>query len=147
MQPLPVRHIFVYGTLCRGEERDINLLSPAPQAVGRGITRGVLYDLGSYPGMQLAGQGCNEVVHGEVYSITAELEKLLDQIEEVWPQQTGEYTKREVLVRVACASSLNGYPPHVNLTCLVYAVSPLRTIGKSAITSGDWVHHRLHKVF
>ena len=67
MQSLPSRYLFVYGTLRRGEERDINLLSPCPVMLGRGTTHGVLYDLGAYPGMQVVDQGCTDRVYGEIY--------------------------------------------------------------------------------
>jgi gamma-glutamylcyclotransferase (GGCT)/AIG2-like uncharacterized protein YtfP len=79
----------------KGEERDINRLRPAPRWIGRASIAGVMHHLGSYPGLVLGGQG---TVHGEVYAIDAELERVLDEIEEVWPQQTGEYAKREVAV-------------------------------------------------
>ena len=85
--PTEDRHVFVYGTLCLGEQRDINKLNPRPEYVGEANVRGTLYDLGTYPGIVLGGQ-C--AVRGEVYRISAELESLLDEIEEVWPQQTGE---------------------------------------------------------
>eukprot|EP01031_Cornospumella_fuschlensis_P004095 gene4095-5117_t len=95
--PTEDRHVFVYGTLCRGEQRDINKLKPGPEYVGDTSVPGTLYDLGTYPGIVLGGQGA---VRGEVYRISAELESLLDEIEEVWPQQTGEYAKREVQVQL-----------------------------------------------
>ena len=92
---LPERYVFVYGTLRLGELRDINRLQPRPEWVGQGSLHGVLYDLGAYPGVVLGGP---LRVRGEVYRISPELEQELDRIEEVWPQQTGEYAKREVQV-------------------------------------------------
>ena len=126
------RHVFVYGTLRKGEERDINRLRPAPQSVGRAQVAGVMHHLGSYPGLVLGGTG---VVHGEVYAVSPELERVLDEIEEVWPQQTGEYTKREVVVQ------LDSTPPR-ELLCVLYEISPERTLGKPVIAGGDWVLHR-----
>ena len=120
------RYVFVYGTLRRGEVRDINLLQPAPIFIGNSQVNGTLHDLGSYPGVRLGG---GQWVQGEVYQITPELERQLDDIEEVWPQQTGEYVRREVVV--PCAG--------VALTCLVYEVAEVRTQGCSEIESGDWV--------
>ena len=145
MQLLPVRYLFVYGTLRRGEERDINLLSPRPDALGIGMAHGVLYDLGAYPGMQVGEQGCTNKVYGEIYCITAELEQLLDQIEEVWPQQTGEYSKREIWVHMDDLSTSNPIPTSSQLKCLVYAVSTLHAHGKSIISSGNWVSYRTQK--
>jgi len=125
-----VRYVFVYGTLRRAELRDINCLLPAPLFIGNCQIQGALYDLGSYPGVRLGGE---QWVQGEMYQITPELERQLDEIEEVWPQQTGEYVKREVAVQ--CAGQ--------ELMCLVYVVSAKRLPGCAVIESGDWVSHRL----
>jgi len=126
------RHVFVYGTLRKGEERDINRLRPAPQWVGWAQVAGVMHHLGSYPGLVLGGTG---VVRGEVYAVSPELERVLDEIEEVWPQQTGEYTRREVMVQLDTT-------PARELLCVLYEISPERTRGKPVIASGDWVLHR-----
>ncbi|MGB4118076.1 MAG: gamma-glutamylcyclotransferase family protein [Polaromonas sp.] len=120
------RHVFVYGTLRRGQERDINRLQPTPLFIGHAQIKGTLYNLGSYPGVRLGG---TQWVHGEVYHISAELERQLDDIEEVLPQQTGEYARREVLVQ--CAGEA--------LLCLVYEVAEVRTVGCGVIEFGDWV--------
>ena len=120
------RCVFVYGTLRKGQERDINRLEPAPDFIGNGQINGTLYDLGSYPGVRLGGL---KWVQGEVYQITPELERQLDEIEEVWPQQTGEYVKCEVAVQFA----------RKMLTCLVYEVNQVRAHGQEVIAFGDWV--------
>ena len=120
------RCVFVYGTLRKGQERDINRLEPAPVFIGNGQINGTLYDLGSYPGVRLGGLNW---VQGEVYQIAPELERQLDEIEEVWPQQTGEYARCEVLVQ--CAGQA--------LVCLVYEVAEVRAKVSSVIESGDWV--------
>lgn len=124
--PQVARYVFVYGTLRRGEQRDINRLQPAPIYMGGGQTNGTLYDLGHYPGVRLGGP---RWVQGEVYQITPELERQLDEIEEVWPQQTGEYARREVLVE--CAGTA--------LPCLVYEAADARTQGRALIESGNWL--------
>ena len=123
-------YVFVYGTLRRGQERDINRLQPAPLFMGNSQTKGTLYDLGNYPGVRLGGV---QWVQGEVYQITPELERQLDEIEEVWPQQTGEYVRREVAVQ--CAGR--------ELMCLVYEASAKRLQGRAVIEGGDWVSHRI----
>jgi gamma-glutamylcyclotransferase (GGCT)/AIG2-like uncharacterized protein YtfP len=136
------RYVFVYGTLRKGEERDINRLQPAPRWVGRASIAGVMHHLGSYPGLVLGGEG---TVHGEVYAVEAGLERVLDEIEEVWPQQTGEYAKREVAVWLdAAASSTPAEPGHAarELVCVLYEIAPERTQGKPIIASGDWVAYR-----
>ncbi|WP_309682318.1 gamma-glutamylcyclotransferase family protein [Polaromonas sp.] len=135
-QPVPtVRHVFVYGTLRRGEQRDINRLQPAPVQRGWARVPGVLYDLGAYPGLRLGGQGS---VLGEVYEVSADLERQLDAIEEVWPQPNGEYLKREVLVRLEARSFEGGR----EIVCVLYEIAPGRATGKPLIASGDWVQYR-----
>ena len=128
--PDQLRYVFVYGTLRRGEQRDINHLQPAPVFLGDGHIKGTLYDLGSYPGVRLGGA---RWVQGEVYQISPELERQLDDIEEVWPQQTGEYVRREVIVK--CAGKA--------LTCLLYEAAEARTQRRRVIESGDWVKRGL----
>lgn len=127
--PVPPRHVFVYGTLRRGDVRDITRLQPAPQFIGTGSVTGVLYDLGPYPGLLLGSAGR---VAGEVYAISAELERVLDEIEEVWPQQSGEYSRREVAVQMDDAAAGD------DRLCLVYEINPGRLAGCQVITGGDW---------
>jgi gamma-glutamylcyclotransferase (GGCT)/AIG2-like uncharacterized protein YtfP len=93
------------------------------------VLAGSLYDLGAYPGLVLGGAGR---VRGEVYAIAPALLAVLDEIEEVYPQRSGEYLRREVPVLVAGAS----------LACQCYELSPARVVGRRAIDSGDWMLHR-----
>lgn len=123
------RHVFVYGTLRRGDDNDITLLQPPPVWVGEARIKGVLYHFGRYPGIVLGG-ACDVV--GEVYAITPALERVLDEIEELYPQQSNEYFKREVEVTVAGAV----------LPCLVYEINRNRLAGRPRIASGDWVKDR-----
>lgn len=67
----------------------------APRYLGRARIRGVLYDLGSYPGLALGGTD-PDPVPGDVYAITPELERQLDVIEAVAPVSSGEYARRHV---------------------------------------------------
>lgn len=134
------RWVFVYGTLRRGEINDINRLRPTPRCVGRAALRGLLYDLGDYPGLLLERSlghddplrvECADVT-GEVYAIEASLETVLDEIEEVFPQQSGEYEKR------CCTISVDGQTRQV----LLYEIARDRLRGKSRIHGGDWVAYR-----
>lgn len=125
--PESPRHVFVYGTLRRGQSNDITRLAPAPRFVGEGSIAGTMYHLGRYPGVTLGGDG---VVAGEVYAITAELERVLDEIEELYPQQTDEYFKRIVAVEVA------GNP----VECIVYEINPRYVVAARPIVGGDWIH-------
>ena len=129
---VPARHVFVYGTLRRGDDNDITQLLPAPRFVGEGLITGVMYHLGAYPGVILgSGNGPGAIV-GEVYAIEPELERVLDEIEELYPQQRDEYRKRQLLVNV----------DGLALTCIVYEINPAYVEGRSVISSGDWVIDR-----
>ena len=119
------RYVFVYGTLRAGGSNDIARFTPAPERVADAHIAGTLYDLGAYPGAVLGGDGR---VKGEIYRITAALEAQLDVLEEVRPDDTGEYLKREVLVEAGGR----------RLPCLVYEIHPGRTAGRPVIVSGDW---------
>lgn len=132
--PGALRFVFVYGTLRRGEQRDINLLQPTPLFIGYGQIHGVLYHLGAYPGVRLGGR---QLVHGEVYQISLELARQLDEIEEVWPQQTGEYTRQAVNAAVTGDTGASGSVE--TRTCLVYEIAERCTGGKPVLTSGDWL--------
>jgi gamma-glutamylcyclotransferase (GGCT)/AIG2-like uncharacterized protein YtfP len=144
MPELPTRHVFVYGTLRRGEQRDINLLTPAPRWVGPASVEGVLYDLGDYPGLVLGRDKyrAQEKVRGEVYEITDELERLLDEIEEVAPHPSGEYAKRQVPVLLETSHLPDAGQSTRQLTCLVYEVAPDRAAGCAVISRGDWIIYR-----
>jgi gamma-glutamylcyclotransferase (GGCT)/AIG2-like uncharacterized protein YtfP len=120
---------FVYGTLRRGDSNDITRLLPAPQFIGPASIVGVMYHLGGYPGVTLGGSG--QIV-GEVYSVSAELEKKLDAIESEYPAQPDEYAKRQIWVQV------NGQMRD----CKVYEINPAYVQGKPVIASGDWVKDR-----
>lgn len=126
---LDAGHVFVYGTLRRGDDNDITQLSPPPQYVCDASIRGTMYHLGAYPGVVLGGTG---IVQGEVYSIDAQLQKKLDEIEEVYPQQRDEYFKRLLTVQT----------PLGNLACICYEINPAYITGRRIIGSGDWVKDR-----
>ena len=123
------RHVFVYGTLRRGDDNDITRLKPEPVFVGSAVITGTLYDLGAYPGIQLGGEG---LVHGEVYAIALELEEQLDEIEELYPQQRDEYFKRIVPVAVQ----------ERTFACIVYEINPKYVVGRAILPGGDWARER-----
>jgi gamma-glutamylcyclotransferase (GGCT)/AIG2-like uncharacterized protein YtfP len=125
----PIRQVFVYGTLRRGGHNDIARFSPAPRHVADAYIAGTLYDLGSYPGAVLGGQGR---LIGEIYAITPQLEAQLDLLEEVKADGSGEYIKREVMVSVGAK----------RFACLVYEIHADRIAGRPVIASGDWLAPR-----
>ena len=129
-QPDPTaRHVFVYGTLRRGGRNDISRFSPAPEHVGTGEIAGTLFNLGAYPGAVLGG---DRRIKGEVYRIAPTLEVQLDLLEEVKPDGSGEYIRRNVRVEIAGRT----------IDCLVYEIHRARIAGKSIIASGDWLSLR-----
>lgn len=127
----PVTHVFVYGTLRRGQVNDITRLHPAPVWVGESSVLGTLYDLGAYPGVVLGGTSS---VRGEVYAIRAALEQRLDEIEGLYPKHTGEYRKRGLTLPVR----LTGGSVR-NIECLCYEINPAHLGAASVIASGDWL--------
>jgi gamma-glutamylcyclotransferase (GGCT)/AIG2-like uncharacterized protein YtfP len=124
-------HAYVYGTLRRGDDNDITRLKPEPRWVGEARIAGTMYDFGRYPGVLLGGAG---QVTGEVYEISPELERVLDEIEELYPQQTNEYFKRNISVEVEGRA----------VDCIVYEINAALVAGKPVIASGDWVQGRQH---
>jgi gamma-glutamylcyclotransferase (GGCT)/AIG2-like uncharacterized protein YtfP len=123
--PDEARCVFVYGTLRRGGRNDILRYLPMPRYVGDATIPGALFDLGGYPGAVLSGPGR---VVGEVYAIDAGVEAQLDLLEEVEPDDSGEYIKRELHVVVGT----------IDVACLVYEIHPDRVRGKPIIPRGDW---------
>ncbi|MGH6627655.1 MAG: gamma-glutamylcyclotransferase family protein [Burkholderiaceae bacterium] len=123
------RHVFVYGTLRRGDDNDMTRLAPAPRYVGSCTVPGTMYHLGAYPGVVLGGEAR---VVGEVYAVEPALERQLDEIEELYPQQKDEYFKREIAVDVQGQ----------RLMCVVYEINPRYIAGARVIASGDWVKDR-----
>lgn len=128
--PYPkIRHVFVYGTLRKGDSNDINKLTPAPVYIGNSIIKGNMYHLGGYPGVTLGGSGH---IMGEVYAITEPLERLLDGIESEYPAQANEYAKRELTIVM----------DEQSLACIVYEINTTYIKDKPQIMSGDWIQNR-----
>lgn len=128
--PYPkIRHVFVYGTLRKGDSNDITKLTPAPVYIGNSIIKGNMYHLGGYPGVILGGSGH---IMGEVYAITEPLERLLDGIESEYPAQANEYAKRELTIVM----------DEQSLACIVYEINTTYIKDKPQIMSGDWIQNR-----
>ena len=135
--PPSARHVFVYGTLRRGDDNDITRLLPSPQYVGDAEIVGVMYHLGAYPGVILAQPPVDHEramgrIVGEVYAIQPALEAKLDEIEMIYPQQRDEYFKRQIQVIVGGQ----------RLDCIVYEINAAYVQNKPVIGSGDWVKGR-----
>lgn len=121
-----MRHVFVYGTLRRGEVNDINKLVPSPQFMGESSVVGTLYPLGWYPGLVLGSGGR---VVGEVYAVSADLEMRLDEIEGLLPEPSGEYMKQDLTLEVAGQA----------VECFVYEIAPALVSHLVPMAGGDWL--------
>ncbi len=126
---------FVYGTLRRGDDNDITRLLPAPKFLGQTYIQGTMYHFGAYPGVTLGQAAVGEgKILGEVYEVSAELERVLDEIEAQYPVAPDYYFKRSITLKL---------PTHAQpLQALVYEVNAKYVVGKPVIASGDWVKDR-----
>lgn len=91
-----IRSVFVYGTLKQGGSRE-KAWPHLPQSIRIGYVRGILLDLGSYPGL-LVG---DDWIRGELYTLLpeqiVETLQVLDQIEDFDPQQENNLYVREII--------------------------------------------------
>ncbi len=121
-------HVFVYGTLRAGGSNDIQRHRPPPRWVGRALVTGTLYDFGGWPGLRLQG---STAVAGEVWAIDACIEPLLDRLEGVRADGTGEYVKRWTSLPIDDRA----------IECLLYEINDDRWQGRPLIAGGDWIAH------
>jgi gamma-glutamylcyclotransferase (GGCT)/AIG2-like uncharacterized protein YtfP len=93
-----VRHVFVYGTLQRGECRE-RYWPHGPVRIDHATIRAALYDLGPYPAI---GSG-DDAVRGELWEIAAEhveeTLRVLDEVEGYWQLGDDLYIRRLVTCR------------------------------------------------
>jgi gamma-glutamylcyclotransferase (GGCT)/AIG2-like uncharacterized protein YtfP len=121
------RHLFVYGTLRRGDVR-WPLLQPyvaSPEPISDEVD-GSLYDTGNdYPAARF---GTGGVIRGEVFEIaTGRLEECLAHMDEVEGTVAGLY-RRLALTTVSGVQ--------------VWAYEYGAGLGLTPIPSGDWLQHR-----
>lgn len=91
--------LFVYGTLCRGQQAH-SLLNGQARYLGRAWMAGALYNLGRYPGAIPASHTRRPAkVHGELYRVLdeARLMKCLDAYEGLG-HTGGEYRREQLMV-------------------------------------------------
>lgn len=124
-------HVAVYGTLRADGANDIRRLGNGVRIVGLTCLSGTLHDLGWYPGLRL--DGARNVV-AEVYALNPGLEQALDRIEGLWPNDVGEYRKRQLSQRV---SLIEGAVEVLDV--LVYEATPRVLAGKPVIDAPDWL--------
>lgn len=126
------RLLFVYGTLRIGASNDIRRWGPHSRLIGPAWVRGRLHDLGPYPGMVLGGP---HWVRGELHWIDPRVESALDDLEQVWPQRTGEYRRNRVL---AFREADGDCQP---CSALAYEMDHRCAQAWPVIDGGDWLTH------
>ncbi|OVZ62150.1 hypothetical protein CDO44_04670 [Pigmentiphaga sp. NML080357] len=129
-------HVFVYGTLRRGEINDLERMAhrlglPAPEHLGPACVAGRLVDFGDWPGL-IDQPGSALRVRGEVYAVDDALLAAMDQVEEYDPDGDSLFVRREIDLQVAGRV----------LRCHYYPIEP-RLMGTAApIDHDDWIAYR-----
>jgi gamma-glutamylcyclotransferase (GGCT)/AIG2-like uncharacterized protein YtfP len=126
--PYPIPHLFTYGTLRRGGRRH-NLIEADLGEVAPARARGLVYDLGGYPGMVVDRRG--GIVRGELCelrSVTKTL-TLLDRIEGFAGYGVEGSLFRRALVRAVTRDGLEA---------VAWAYLWARAPQGELVVSGDW---------
>lgn len=127
-----LERIFLYGTLRRGGSRDVLKYYKGASFVAMAQVRGVLYDLGEYPGIRLKSSA--GWVQGELFDINAAGMAALDDWEGIDPQAPGDGPYRRVRALVDWE---DGTPD----VCWIYEIAKQQCKGMPIIPSGDWLAH------
>ncbi len=115
-----MERVFVYGTLRRGDCRDLTAHYPGAKFLSTGWIEGELFHLGEYPGVRLSG---TTKIVGEIFEVPAATLAQLDTME-------GEEYSRETV-------AVNGADGTVS-SCWVYEVGASVCVGSPRIAGGDW---------
>ena len=126
MAPSP-QLVFVYGTLRRGGSNHFRMAGA--EFVSSGTVNGRLYRIDWYPGLVLDDAG--DEIHGEVYSVDAELLAALDIFEGL---SAGEIEGSEYRRVAATVMQRNSQP----ITAWVWEWLGL-TDESRRLTDGDWL--------
>ena len=116
--------VFVYGTLRRGSAGAMSIKFPKSRFVAEAKVSGSLFDLGVYPGF--LHDGSNSLVVGEVYEVSDETLKELDDFE-----SASHYWRKQVKISLGAHTK----------KCWIYAPNPEALAGRTPITSGDWIEY------
>ncbi|MCF8715169.1 gamma-glutamylcyclotransferase [Joostella atrarenae] len=96
-------YVFVYGTLMSGFHNSIaEFLRKNSLFIGKGKTKGEIYDLGSFPGA-VFNENATNFIYGEVYQINSNTNaviKALDGYEGIYDSSFDYYEKREAFIQV-----------------------------------------------
>jgi len=124
-----LRHVFVYGTLRRGDVR-WHVLEPFVVGGATDTVAGVIFDTGfDYPGAQFGPTAGREgTIHGETFELRADrLDDALAVLDDVEGVADGDYARVEV-------TTSRGY------RAWAYAYGAVDDL--PPIESGDWLSHR-----
>lgn len=121
--------VFVYGSLRQGNAGAMSIRFPDARFVAGARVRGSLYDLGDYPGLVL--NESSELVVGEVYKVSDETLKKLDDFE-----ASSDYVRKQVVVEAGV--------DEIKSWIYVPSYDPDFS-NQTLIISGDWVKHTKQK--
>ena len=126
------QHIFIYGTLRPGLAPDeIACAVEKLRIVGEGSVRGVLYDLGEYPGAVVSA-AAHSRIHGMVFELPEDADVLreLDRYEGFNPEAVAEslFVREEQMVEL-----LDGHA----LSCWIYVYN-FEPVGARIIPEGRY---------
>ena len=116
--------VFVYGSLRGGSARSMSIRFPESKFIAEAKVNGCLYDLGSYPGLQL--NNSNSMVVGEVYEVDDELLEQLDEFE-----ASTNYLRKQVEITTGAQRRM----------CWTYEPDPEFYSLCTLISSGDWLEY------
>ena len=142
--PRATQYLLVYGTLATGELAGAKLelsrsLTSSLKRVGRRVVRGMLYDLGSYPGL-VSGSGA---VQAELYELTdPEVLELIDAYEGFQPGDPGGslFVRRAVRVpRYTSGPEAKWFEGSLD-AWIYYYNGPVE--GRTLIARGSWREYR-----
>ena len=120
--------VFIYGSLRRGCSGAMSVRFPSAKFLTAASVHGCLYDLGSYPGLQL--DESSRPVVGEVYEVDDQLLKELDEFE-----ASSNYRRERAMFHV-------GNDPR---ECWTYLPDLDSYSLHTVIPSGDWVEYAANK--
>lgn len=116
--------VFVYGSLRRGNPHPMSVRFPESKFIAEAKTRGSLYDLGDYPGMQT--RESVSLVTGEVYEVD---DATLDEMDEF--ETSSHYLRKQIEIFTG-ADQKTGW---------VYEPDPKHYDFETLISSGDWIEY------
>ena len=128
--------LFVYGTLRKAFDNKILLsVSDNLQYVGIGYLKGVLYDLGEYPGMVIDKNG--ELVKGEIYKIDENRNlvfQLLDEYEGYYKNEKkqSEFLRKKTTIRLRNGGQIDSW---------VYSFNYHTKDHLKKISTGDYIRY------